>query len=269
MVFITVFVCLFYATCRSVHSYAQYPITPARDFQFDNLDRGVPSEDYEIIEREGYSLGYDESVEQARWVSYRLTVHEVTNKVISRTNNFRSDPMVSTGSASVEDYRRSGYDRGHLAPAGDMAFSAMVMSDSFYMSNMSPQKPAFNRGVWKRLEEFVRNVAVAEESIVVVTGGVFVDDETPVFIGGNKVRVPEFFYKVIFDETPPLKAIGFILPNDGSKKSLEKFAQSVDEVEEATGLDFFNALPLDEQKRLESKSNASDWVWRDSRRGGR
>lgn len=226
---------------------------------FDNLDWGIPSKEYEIIERKGYSLGYDESIEQARWVSYRLTASEVTNKVASRTGDFRVDPKVSTGSAALEDYKRSGYDRGHLAPAADMAFSDETMSESFYMSNMSPQRPAFNRGVWQKLESTVRRFAINEESITVITGGIFIEDEEPIYIGINKVRVPEFFYKVILDETPPRKMIAFILPNKGSKKQLDKFVVSVDDVEEATGLDFFAEIKNGEGAKLESEINATQW----------
>lgn len=226
---------------------------------FDNLDWGIPSKEYEIIERKGYSLGYDESIEQARWVSYRLTASEVTNKVASRTGDFRVDPKVSTGSAALEDYKRSGYDRGHLAPAADMAFSHETMSESFYMSNMSPQRPAFNRGVWQKLESTVRRFAINEESITVIIGGIFIEDEEPIYIGINKVRVPEFFYKVILDETPPRKMIAFILPNKGSKKQLDKFVVSVDDVEEATGLDFFAEIKNGEGAKLESEINATQW----------
>ena len=234
----------------------------------DNLDLGTPGKCDQIVEREGYALGYVEKWEQAAWVAYRLTKDEVMSRKASRADAFMPDPEVKTGSATLEDYQGSGYDRGHLAPAGDMHWSWKAMLESFYMSNMSPQDPSFNRGIWSRLEQAVRRFAHSEGSVFVVTGPIITGDEEKT-IGANKVRVPEFYYKVVYDETPPEKMIAFILPNKGSKKPLDSFVVSVDDVEEATGLDFFSALSEDMQKRLESNSDANAWTWRDSRRGGR
>ena len=229
--------------------------------QWDNLDLGVPGKCDQVIEREGYALGYVEAWEQPAWVSYRLTKDEVMTRKANRESAFLEDPEVKTGSAISFDYQGSGYDRGHLAPAGDMHWSAKTMLESFYMSNMSPQEPSFNRGVWSKLEKAVRRFAYSEGSVVVVTGPIVTADDTKT-IGHNKVRVPGFYYKVIYDETPPEKMIAFILPNKGSNKSVESFVVTVDDVEEATGLDFFSALPEDVQNRLESKSNPKDWKWK-------
>ncbi len=234
----------------------------------DNLDLGVPGGCNQVVERTGYALGYNEEWEQPAWVAYRLTKDEVMSRKASRADAFMPDPEVRTGSATLEDYRGSGYDRGHLAPAADMHWSEKAMLESFYMSNMSPQEPAFNRGVWSRLEQAVRRFAYSEESVFVVTGPIVTEDDVKT-IGSNKVRVPGFYYKVIYDETPPEKMIAFILPNKGSNKSLDSFVVSVDDVEAATGLDFFSALPEDRQRSLESQSNSDAWAWRDSRRGGR
>ena len=100
----------------------------------------------QIINHFGYSLSYNEDHEQANWVFFELTDYEVSG-IEKRKNQFRSDPKVKTKSASLSDYRGSGYDRGHLAPAADMKWSVTTMSESFYMSNMSPQRPSFNRGL--------------------------------------------------------------------------------------------------------------------------
>ena len=112
--------------------------------QYNNLSFGIPGKADTIIDRPGYALGYIEYHEQPAWVIYIMTKAEAATKVAKRTNKFRTDPEIPTGSATTGDYRRSGYDRGHLAPAADMAFSWQTMADSFFMSNMSPQKPAFN-----------------------------------------------------------------------------------------------------------------------------
>lgn len=142
-----------------------------------------------------------------------------------------------------------------------MAFSMKTMSESFFMSNMSPQKPAFNRGVWKDLEEQVRQFAISEQDIYVVTGPILPKTKT-LTIGSSKVTVPTHYYKVIYDRTPPEKMIGFILPNEGSDKPLQSFAVTVDAVEEATGLDFFSTIPQPKQEHLESTISVQDWRWK-------
>ena len=238
--------------------FSLFGLSAAEPPQYDNLALGIPGKCDTLIDRPGYALGYIEYHEQAAFVIYKLTAREALTKEALRTNRFRSDPEIPTGSATAADYRRSGYDRGHLAPAADMAFSGRTMADSFFFSNMSPQKPAFNRGIWKRLEEQVRQIAIREKAIYVVTGPILPKKKT-VTIGANQVTVPTHYYKVIFDLTPPRKMIGFILPNEGSDRPLEDFAVTVDVVEKATGLDFFSALPKAVQERLESTITVSAW----------
>ena len=238
--------------------FSLFGLSAAEPPQYDNLALGIPGKCDTLIDRPGYALGYIEYHEQAAFVIYKLTAREALTKEAQRTNRFRRDPEIPTGSATTADYRRSGYDRGHLAPAADMAFSVQTMADSFFMSNMSPQKPAFNRGIWKRLEEQVRQNAIREKAIYVVTGPILPKKKT-VTIGANQVTVPTHYYKVIFDLTPPRKMIGFILPNEGSDRQLEDFAVTVDVVEKATGLDFFSALPKAVQERFESTISISAW----------
>ena len=228
--------------------------------QYDNLSFGVPGRADTIIDRPGYALGYIEYHEQPAWVIYIMTQPEATTKAAKRTNKFRSDPEIPTGSAATGDYRRSGYDREHLAPAADMAFSGRTMADSFFMSNMSPQKPAFNRGIWKELEAQVRQFAISEGDIYVVTGPILPTTKT-ITIGANKVTVPSAYYKVVYDRTAPEKMIAFIIPNKGSKASLQQFVVTVDAVEKETGLDFFPLLPAKKQAELESTITIDAWVW--------
>lgn len=161
--------------------------------KYDNLALGIPGKADTIVDRPGYALGYIEYHEQPAWVIYKLTREEATTKAAKRTNRFVEDPEIPTGSATAADYRKSGYDRGHLAPAADMAFSARTMADSFFYSNMSPQKPAFNRGIWKDLEEQVRLFAIAEGEIYVVTGQILPKEKT-ITIGPNQVTVPTHYY---------------------------------------------------------------------------
>lgn len=228
--------------------------------QFDNLTLGDPGKADVIIDRKGFAVGFSNEKKQALWVIYKLTAEELGDFGIKRTNRFRPDPEIAA-SALPADYTKSGYDRGHLAPAADMAFSLQTMQDSFLMSNMSPQKPQFNRGIWKRLEEQIRDFAVAEKEIYVVTGPIFLPEDT-ITVGASQVAVPSYYYKVVYDLTPPRKMIGFILPNEGGKKSLRDFAVTVDAVEKATGLDFFSLVPNPEQDALEGTITVSDWLWR-------
>ncbi|ADK81084.1 DNA/RNA non-specific endonuclease [Sediminispirochaeta smaragdinae] len=150
-----------------------------------------------IVHHTGYSLLYSEENEQAVWVAYVLTAEEVAGN-FDRNDNFRADSDIVTGSASLSDYKGSGYDRGHLAPAADLKWSRASMNDSFYLSNMSPQAPGFNRGVWKKLEEWVREEATAERAVCVVTGPILTDGPYET-IGGNGVTVPKRYYKVLLD----------------------------------------------------------------------
>lgn len=213
-----------------------------------------------IIDHSGFSLVYNERHEQAKWVAYELTSDE-TVKSFERTNHFISDPLVLTGTASNKDYETSGYDRGHLAPAADMSWSEPSMKASFYFSNISPQEPGFNRGVWKNLEELVRNWAVLNQSIYVVTGPVLKNGLKT--IGSNKVSVPEYYYKVILDYTSPdIKAIGFIIPNRTLSLPVETYAVSIDSVETFTGIDFFPLLIDEEEAVIEKVLCVPCWNWK-------
>jgi endonuclease G len=221
----------------------------------------LPKTNYkeEIITHTGYSLLYNETHEQANWVAYELTKEE-TNKLFKRTNKFISDSRVKTGTASNKDYEGSGYDRGHLAPASDMGWSSIAMADSFYYSNMSPQTPSFNRGIWKNLEELVRTWAVENNNIYITTGPVLTNELQT--IGANKVSVPKYYYKVILDYSEPsIKGIGFILPNAGSKESLPYYAVSIDSVEKLTGIDFFPLLQDEQEDLIEKTLCIKCWSW--------
>jgi endonuclease G len=214
----------------------------------------------QIITHTGYSLLYNETHEQANWVAYELTKEE-TNKLYERTDKFIVDPRVKTGTAGDKDYEGSGYDRGHLAPASDMGWSAATMSESFFYSNMSPQRPSFNRGIWKKLEEMVRTWAIENSSVYVVTGPVLSDGLQT--IGANKVSVPNYYYKVVLDyREPNIKGIGFILPNSGSQEELQYYAVSIDSVETITKIDFFPLLQDEQEALIEKTLCLKCWSWK-------
>ena len=213
------------------------------------------ADDHERRDFADYSLCYRESYELAEWSAYCLERGELA-KNASRTNDFRADPAITTGSASLADYRGSGYDRGHLAPAADFAYAASAMSETFYMSNMTPQAPAFNRGIWQQLEAQVRRWA-AEYGRAYVVAGPVLDAPASDYaaIGENAVAVPRAFYKVVLlplyaddadaatpDDCAALLAYAFVIPNEKCESSFYDYAVPIDAVEALTGIDFFYQL---------------------------
>lgn len=208
----------------------------------------------EIIEHTYFTLSYSKEHLQAEWVYYILTP-ELVKGSATRTNDFRPDPTVSV-SANLTDYRGSGYDRGHLCPAADMKLNHTSMSETFYLSNMSPQHPSFNRGIWSNLEAVVRSWALELGEVYVVTGAVLSSSNGN--IGNSEVTVPNYYYKVIYDPLEP-KMIGFILPNEKGTLPLEDYVVSVDSVQMLTGINFFYALEDSLQNILEKQSNPSLW----------
>ena len=215
---------------------------------------------YQVIKHTGFVLGYSEFNEQACWVSYVLLPEECGGDE-ERSSSFYADPKVSTGSATNDDYKGSGYDRGHLAPAGDMGYSAITMKESFYYSNMSPQAPSFNRGIWKKLESQVRDWSKNGDTLLVIKGPVLSDSMQLEKIGPNEVRIPKSYYKIVVKKTiKGYTAIGFILPNEASKSDLNSFVVTLDEIEKRTGLDFLPNLSKKEQESLESVVKPELWM---------
>lgn len=219
------------------------------------------AEDHEVHSYNGFQLCYRESYEDAEWVAYVLTRDEL-NAVTERSNKFHADKEISTGSATPSDYTNSGYDRGHLAPAADLVWSEESMNDSFLMSNMTPQAPDFNRGMWKSLEEQVRSWAQEFGEVVVVTGPILEKDASEYKkIGKNQVAVPEYFYKVLLAQDSSGVKIGtaFILPNSKCEGSIWDYSVSIDDVEKRTNLDFFSLLDDSLENQIEANTNFNEW----------
>ena len=215
----------------------------------------IPSSKGEIVKHAFYTLSYIEANEQAEWVYYKLTSDMILGNQ-ERTEDFRIDSTITTGSADLSDYVGSGYDRGHLCPAADMAISFNAMSESFYLSNISPQNESFNRGIWKTLESTVRNIAKNEKEIYVVTGPVFKNNKG--VIGTNNVTVPGYFYKIVYAPSKE-KMIGFVLPNETGTKEIRDYVVTIDSVEKLTSIDMFPQLTTDMQTKLEGKIDINNW----------
>jgi len=133
------------------------------------LELPKPNPHDQIIHHQGYTVSYNLTYHVADWVAYELTAEE-TVAVVQRNNHFIPDPLLTSCTISNADYKNSGYDRGHLAPAADMCYSYQTMVESFYLSNISPQTPSFNRGIWEKLEQQVRQWAIDDKAVYVVTG---------------------------------------------------------------------------------------------------
>ncbi|WP_149205632.1 DNA/RNA non-specific endonuclease [Flavobacterium johnsoniae] len=194
----------------------------------------------QIVKHKYYTLSYNEKFEQAEWVAYELKKEYLKNGNFKRPY-FIEDPKVTTGSADWRNYKKSGYDKGHLCPAGDMEFSEEAYNDTFYTSNISPQKHDFNSGIWNRIEQKTRYWAGKYNDIYVVTGGVLKDTDKK--IGTEKVSVPKYFYKIVLAKSgKEHKAIAFLVPNEDSDKSIYDFVVPIETVEKMTGIDFFPNL---------------------------
>ena len=213
----------------------------------------------QIIRHEGYTVSYNSDYRIANWVAYELTSKEAKSKKATRSNKFVPDPLVKGATALNEDYTRTGYDRGHLAPAGDMKWSMKAMRESFYLSNICPQDPDLNRGIWKELEEQIRLWASENGSLLVVTGPIITDDLRR--LGKNQVGIPKRFFKVVCTQTAGRpEGVGFLFDNrDYGDTSLRSMMIPIDSVESVTGIDFFPSLPDSIERPMEASVNKSCW----------
>jgi endonuclease G len=209
-----------------------------------------------MICRPTYALSFNTATGSPDWVIERLTKARLVGSA-KRANNFRPDPLLA-GSPTASDYTRTGYDRGHQAPAGDAKFSQAAMDDSFYMSNMSPQVGiGFNRGQWKILEETVRAWVICggHDDIVVMTGPIY--GAATKRVGPKNLLVPEAYYKIVYDVKSE-RVVGFILPNQALKRAdLDTFAVPISEIEDKTGLDFFRGFTRRRQNVLETSAGTA------------
>ncbi len=224
------------------------------NLKFDFLPSSTSNE---IVKHQNFTLSYLEKYEQAEWVAYELKVSNLENHHYKRPF-FIQDDLVNTGSADWKNYKKSGYDKGHLCPAGDMQFAENAFNDTFYTSNISPQIHSFNDGIWNTLEQKVRYWAAKYNGIYVVTGPVLTNDLKT--IGKENVAVPNYFYKVLLKKSEnDTKMIAFLIPAQDSDEPIYKFVVSVDKIEDLTGIDFYPKLEDTLEKALEKNSDYKSW----------
>lgn len=209
-----------------------------------------------------FTISYSNAHRQAEWVAYEITKEDLMKEDFRRPPSFKPDDRINKDyRVSHRDYSSTNYDRGHLASAADFSWSRDGIETTFYTTNISPQEPRFNRGIWKHLETNVRGWAVQYEHVYVVTGPILTERAKKRFPKEkNYIAVPRRYYKVVLnyvDDNPI--AIGFIMKNEDSKSHLSNYVVPIDEIENITGIDFFSELPDDIEDELESKINLTDW----------
>ena len=233
------------------------PITDDLPYELPRLNNHQPEQ---VIEHLGYTVSYNPKWLVPNWVAYELTNSETYGEQ-ERSNHFKPDPLVKGDPVVTSDYSKSGYDRGHMAPAADMKWSEQAMRESFYMTNICPQIHSLNAGDWKDLEELARDWAQRYEKIYIACGPIMEADYQT--IGKtHSIAVPSAFYKVFLRKicNGGWTSIGFVMPNKAGNRPLMTYMFTVDEVEEQTGLDFFYNLPDSIESQVENTYSVSDWT---------
>jgi endonuclease G len=212
-----------------------------------------------IIEHMGYTVSYNTEWKIPNWVAYELTREEAQG-TIPRHNSFTPDPEIPhEKSATVHDYQYSGWDRGHMAPAGDMKWSKQAMKESFYLSNICPQNKDLNSGVWNESETQIRELAAQKGRIYIVCGPIVSKQSET--IGLNKVTIPDAFFKVLLqNDNGNWSAIAFMFANRSGRKPLSTYAMSVEDMQIITDIDFFPGLPDSIEKNIESQADFTNWI---------
>lgn len=221
-----------------------------------NLKLEIPvatkKHDEVILKRIAYTASYNNKMKNPNWVAWELTRKELSGTQ-ERTDKFVPDPDLREPRVKSSDYTKTGYDRGHMAPAADMKWSLRAMEESFFMSNICPQHKKLNRGDWNDLEDACRAWAKKYGTVYIACGPIY-DRANPKRIGTAKVAVPDRFFKVvlIYNRKDPM-ALGFVFPNIAHSQDLEKYQMTVDDIENITGFDFFSKLPDHIEDYIESE----------------
>jgi endonuclease G len=217
----------------------------------------------ELIVRKGYVLEHSTADKIPLWVCESVAVDQIMGH-LPRHNVFRADPGLKGAKSYPDDYRGSGYDRGHQAPAGNQTKDAALKDETFYMSNIAPQRPSLNRGIWKLLEDKTRSWVTRYGHAYEWTGPILCDRQWQTAsagqepcqrqtIGRNAVAVPLYFYKIVLvQDHSKWKSIAFVVPNTDFHRPyhLEYYIRSIDSIERQAGIEFMPNDPASEQRAL-------------------
>lgn len=224
---------------------------------------GVPSL---MLQRIAYVTSYNKTTLCPNWVGWVLTAAHTDGTNERGGHKFLEDMDVPTPRATYADIREKecGYQRGHMCPAADNKWSYQAQKQAFLMTNICPQNGSLNQKDWKYLEEACRDWALRYGKVYIVAGPIFTSKRV-MRVGEHRIAVPDAFFKVVLRVKSNAKqgcstqAIGFIYPNKGIHHDMSYYVRTVDEVEKATGLDFFSQLPDNIERQVESKSNLQNW----------
>jgi endonuclease G len=213
----------------------------------------------QIIRHKAYTVSYNSNTKIPNWVAWKLTPARFVENYSRKEGEFLPDPQLPESEAvTTDDYKGSGWDRGHMCPANDNRWDWKAMRECFFMTNMCPQHSNLNRGDWKELEDACHDWAVKEGAIYIVCGPILYRQAHET-IGYHHVVVPEAFFKVVLCLGKHPKAIGFIYKNNRGNNPLDSYVNSVDQVERITKIDFFPALPDNLEKKVEAQRNVNNW----------
>jgi endonuclease G len=226
---------------------------------------GVPQtqQTVQILENEAYIVGYSEVRRNPLWVSYDARPKPKKSKYSKRPKFYPQDKRLLVSVQQV-DYKNTGYDRGHLAPNYLIGsrYGKKAQTETFLMTNITPQKPKLNRKLWQRLEEVIADKFSNEGGyLLVLTGPIF--DESPKTLKGTSIQIPSAFYKLLIrpsDDLQQSKVLAFVMPQKvKGTENLAKFVVCVDEIERRTGLDFFHELPDKLEIAFEKTVDIDSW----------
>jgi endonuclease G len=216
-----------------------------------------------LLERRGFTIGYDEEKHNPAWVFYYVPRGDAEHSP-KRPEKFSPDPEINAHTLS-KDYDHSGFDRGHMAPnfAIGTRYGVAAQNQTFLMSNIVPQKPGLNRGIWKDVEALIAGktgYANRFNGVWVVVGPIYSNS-----LSRNKLKggewVPDAFYQIIVkEENSQPNALAFIIPQEvGSHSKPEDYLTSISEIERVTGIHFFYQLPKQVESNLESSKPKVVW----------
>lgn len=211
-----------------------------------------------VLVYNGFVVNYNTSRLIPNWVAYELTADEVAGEV-PRAKGFSMDLDYKDRQAMREDYSNTGWDKGHMAPAGDMKWSQTAMFESFFLTNICPQNHELNGKDWHNLEKYVREWAVKYGSVWVVCGP-YVYANIYGTIGERKVVVPDGFFKAVLrKDGNDYKAIAFVFENNANRQPVKNAVVSVNDVEALVGYDLFTNLNDKIEETVEAHADWNEW----------
>lgn len=217
----------------------------------------------QLIDHKFFKIVYDPQLRLAKYVSYDLKSDDLKKKSFKRKNHFREDPLLlkmKLPTVKPSEYTKTGYDKGHLAPSADFSWDEKANDLTFVMTNMAPQKPGLNRDAWRRLEEKVREWACGEDHVSVITGPI-IKKGLPHLKSG--LVIPDEFFKIVIDQTPPRKFIAFIYHQNDKGDVLNQRNVPLLKIENVTKLSFNKYL--ESFNPDEKRSPASTDIWKEAK----